>query len=66
MTPEFDTLFPDGIPDSCARALVDFLYRLALIAEQRYEHELRRDYDKRYREMIDPDQPWHRKTDPLI
>ena len=49
MTPEFDTLFPDGIPDSCARALTDFLYRLALVCEQRYEHELRRDSDKRKR-----------------
>jgi hypothetical protein len=66
MTPEFDTLFPDGIPDSCARALTDFLYRLALVCEQRYEHELRRDSDKRYRETMDPDQPWRRKTDSPI
>ena len=66
MTPEFDTLFPEGIPDSCSRALTDFLYRLALICEQRYEHELRRDSDKRYRETMDPDQPWRRKTDPPI
>jgi hypothetical protein len=66
MTPEFDTLFPGDIPDSCIRALTDFLYRLALVCEQRYEHELRRDSAKRYRETTDPDQPWRRKTDPPI
>lgn len=66
MTPEFDTLFPDDIPDCCIRALTDFLYRLALVCEQRYERELRRDSDKRYRETMDPDQPWRRKNNPSI
>ncbi len=63
MTPEFDTLFPENIPDSCARALSEFLYRLALVCEQQYEQELRRDSDRRYRETMDPEQPWRRKID---
>ena len=66
MTPEFDTLFPDDIPDSCIRALTDFLYRLAMVCEQRYEHELRRDSDKRHRAMMDSNQPWRRKNDSSI
>jgi len=63
MIPEFDTLFPRNIPDSCARALSEFLYRLALVCEQQYERELRRDSDSRYRDTMDPDQPWRRKND---
>jgi hypothetical protein len=62
MTPEFDTLFPENIPDSCARTLTEFLYRLALMCEQQYNQELRRDSDRRYRETMDPDHPWRRKN----
>lgn len=66
MTPGFDTLFPDDIPGSCLRASSGFFYRLALVCEQRYGRERRRDSDKRYRETMDPDQPWRRKNDSPI
>jgi hypothetical protein len=57
MTPDFDDLFPDDIPDETAAVLTEFLHRLVHVCEGRYLGQLLRHHRSQVH-YDDPDAPW--------
>jgi hypothetical protein len=57
MTPDFDDIFPDNIPDETAAVLTEFLHRLVYVCEGRYLGQLLR-YHRSQDHHGDPDAPW--------
>jgi len=57
-----EELFPEGLPDETAAVIIDVLNELVIGFESQYLTQILRARRKRQTKLMDPEQPWRKKS----